>query len=193
MNNHALLILALIFVSGCGIGSDNLRSKESQISGTDVLALSPEVSTVIFHQKDDPIHVCMSPGAMAVQTRSSSLGIGAVLGGNSDNLKEGNSTGAQMSGGISPNVHIARELMYRTCEFSSNFDLSKPEAIDLYMNAMKTIAQLPDYGRGSATTDDNQSGDSQSEDSQSEDSQSEDSQSEDSQSEDSQSEDYGLF
>jgi hypothetical protein len=161
MRNHALLILALISVSGCGIGSDIFRSKESQISGTDVLALSPEVSTVIFHQKDDPIHVCMSPGAMAVQTSSSSLGLGAVLGGNSDNLQEGNSTGAQISGGLSPNVHIARELMYRTCEFSSNYDLQKAEAIDLYNNALKTIAELPDYGSGSASIDDNQSEDNQ--------------------------------
>ena len=169
MRNHALLIFAAISVSGCGIGSDTFRSKEHQIAGTDVLALSPEVSTVIFHQKNDPVHVCMSPGAIALQTRSSSLALGAVLGGNTDNLKEGNSTGAQMSGGLSPNVHIARELMYRTCEFSSNFDLHKPEAIDLYNNALKTIANLPDYGSGSATIDDNQSGNIQSEDSQTED------------------------
>jgi hypothetical protein len=165
MKNYVLMVFAATSLAACGLGSDTFRSKEHLIAGTDVLALSPEVSTIIFQQKGDPIHVCMSSGAQAVQTKSSALGLGATLGGNNDDLKEGNTTGAEMSAGLSPNVHIARELMYRTCEISSNFDLDKAEAIDLYSNTLKIISELPDYGGGSAITDDNQSESSQSEDS----------------------------
>lgn len=164
MRKFALLILAASALSACGFGSNTFQSRERQIAGTDVLALSPEVSTIIFNQKDDTVHVCMSPGAMAVQTKNSSLGVGEVLGANSGDFQERNSTGAEMSGGLSPNVHITRELMYRTCEFSSNFDLDKNEAIELFNNLLKTIAKLPTYGSGSATTVDNQSGVNQSED-----------------------------
>lgn len=157
MKNSITLSFFAIFVTGCGMGSDTFRSKEHQIAGADVLALSPEVSAVIFQQKGDPVHVCMSPGAMAVQTRRSSFGLGAVLGGSDDNLQEGNAAGADVLGGLSPNVHITRELMYRTCEFVSNFDLNKNEAIELYNNVLKTISVLPVYGSGSESSADDQS------------------------------------
>ena len=41
--------------------------------------------------------------------------------------------------GRTPSVLMAREMFFRACEFSANFDLNKQEALTLYNQTLKTI------------------------------------------------------
>tara|TARA_B100000809_G_scaffold262317_1_gene313035 strand:+ start:496 stop:1143 length:648 start_codon:yes stop_codon:yes gene_type:complete len=52
-----------------------------------------------------------------------------------------NSDEVEMAG-RTPAILMAREMFYRTCEFSTNFDLNKQEAISLYQQTLKTIGNV---------------------------------------------------
>jgi hypothetical protein len=52
-----------------------------------------------------------------------------------------NSDEVEMAG-RTPAILMAREMFYRTCEFSTNFDLNKQEAISLYQQTLKTIGTV---------------------------------------------------
>jgi hypothetical protein len=52
-----------------------------------------------------------------------------------------NSDEVEMAG-RTPAILMAREMFYRTCEFSTNFNLNKQEAISLYQQTLKTIGTV---------------------------------------------------
>ena len=44
--------------------------------------------------------------------------------------------------GRTPALLMAREMFYRACEFSGNYDLNKQEALNLYQATLKTIGNV---------------------------------------------------
>ena len=54
---------------------------------------------------------------------------------------QSNSNEVEMAG-RTPAVLMAREMFYRACEFSGNFDLNKEEAIDLYQQTLQLIGAV---------------------------------------------------
>jgi hypothetical protein len=52
-----------------------------------------------------------------------------------------NSDEVEMAG-RTPAILMAREMFYRTCEFSTNFSLNKQEALSLYQQTLKTIGNV---------------------------------------------------
>jgi hypothetical protein len=52
-----------------------------------------------------------------------------------------NSDEVEMAG-RTPAILMAREMFYRTCEFSTNFGLNKQEALSLYQQTLKTIGNV---------------------------------------------------
>jgi len=54
---------------------------------------------------------------------------------------ESNENEVEMAG-RTPAVLMARELMFRACEFSSNYGLNKKEAINIYQQTLQTIGNV---------------------------------------------------
>ncbi len=52
-----------------------------------------------------------------------------------------NSDEVEMAG-RTPAILMAREMFYRTCEFSTNFGLNKQEALSLYQQTLKIIGSV---------------------------------------------------
>jgi hypothetical protein len=44
--------------------------------------------------------------------------------------------------GRTPALLMAREMFYRTCEFSTNFGLNKKEALSLFQQTLKTVGSV---------------------------------------------------
>jgi hypothetical protein len=52
-----------------------------------------------------------------------------------------NSDEVEMAG-RTPAILMAREIFYRTCEFSTNFGLNKQEALSLYQQTLTTVGNV---------------------------------------------------
>lgn len=104
------------------------------------------VSTTHIRKKDGRRIICMAPppDASFSQTDSSSLDISlfkSEANSAEDATSIADSTNESELAGRTPTVLLAREIFYRTCEISDNFDLEKKEAIALFKESLNVISK----------------------------------------------------
>jgi len=82
--------------------------------------------------------VCLSPPPDIVigMSQSSEISLLGKSGGVNDSFS------ADTLGGRSPEVLIARELMYRICELSANMPMSTAQTLKLYETTIKDITDM---------------------------------------------------
>ena len=112
------------------------------------VTLEPETSlsttAVINHtyirSKSSNYIICTQLSADAAFDQGDDTGITATLTGNrSDGINNQKNANDVEMAGRTPAVLMARELMFRACEFSANYNLSKDEAMKLYNDTLTTI------------------------------------------------------
>ena len=118
------------------------------VGGIEVLSGSDEQQRVYFQDPSDRELFCQGPTPDAAPAYAESLSLGstsAAVGGAED-------VAAGILGGRSPSVLIARELLYRACEFSLNYRLDRDEAMALYQQTLALIERIAitQTGTGSA-------------------------------------------
>ena len=80
------------------------------------------------------------PDAAFDQTKDKNFNF-SVIGRNSEGGNDASgSVNAEMEG-RTPGVLMAREMFYRACEFTSNFDLSKDQAMEVYLKTLDAVSQ----------------------------------------------------
>tara|TARA_Y100000992_G_scaffold295134_1_gene255694 strand:- start:542 stop:1126 length:585 start_codon:yes stop_codon:yes gene_type:complete len=84
------------------------------------------------------IHTCTMPQPDATFSATTEEGIGIAIG--SEEATMGSSEAEMV--GRTPTVLMSRELFFRTCEFSVNYNLSKKEASDLFNKTLDTVISL---------------------------------------------------
>jgi hypothetical protein len=101
------------------------------------------ISTTHVRTIDGRRVVCMAPPPDSSFSSAVNSGLQMSIIRNDDNSKdsEGSSASANESelAGRSPSLLITREVLYRTCEVSDNFDLTKEEAIKLFSKSMEIV------------------------------------------------------
>ncbi len=128
---------------------DQLDLKEdSMVSVTAVL------SQTFIRGKESNYRICAQPMPDAVFDQSGGADISvSVPGMGSEEVgeKEG-SNQAEMSG-RTPAVLMAREMFYRACEFSTNFNLPSDQASEVYLKTLEVISKgwLVEEGNTSVT------------------------------------------
>ena len=89
-------------------------------------------------KKGTTMYTCTMPQPDATFSQSLQEGIGINIG--TEEVAEGSSE-AEMTG-RTPTVLMARELFFRTCEFTTNWQLSKEEAYALWKKTFTTVTEL---------------------------------------------------
>ena len=89
-------------------------------------------------KKGTTMYTCTMPQPDATFSQSLQEGIGINIG--SEEATEGSSE-AEMAG-RTPTVLMVRELFFRTCEFTTNWQLSKAEAVALFTKTFSTAIDL---------------------------------------------------
>ena len=89
-------------------------------------------------KKGTTMYTCTMPQPDATFSQSLQEGIGINIG--TEEVAEGSSE-AEMTG-RTPTVLMARELFFRTCEFTTNWQLSKEEAYALWKKTFTTVTTL---------------------------------------------------
>ena len=138
-----IVTVFMFFISGCSSDFSPFLTQYS-MPQEGIMYSAPSIDTALIQHPDNLKRVCMGRGAdAAVETsKNSNFSLSFVSTGNG-NDSEGTSlqdnTGEEEMTGRTPAVLIARELFYRACEFSTNFRLTKEEAVKIYESTLKTV------------------------------------------------------
>jgi hypothetical protein len=141
MSSCAVIITLL---SGCAsktqLAPSHLEINRNSV--VDVTGSTAGLSQTYFLKKDSGYWVCNQPMPDAAfdQTKDKNFNF-SVIGRNSEGGNDASgSVNAEMEG-RTPGVLMAREMFYRACEFTSNFDLSKDQAMEVYLKTLDAVSQ----------------------------------------------------
>jgi len=143
LKNLTLGIVALS-LSACSSAFEPAL-KSTGIEGDTVLSSLPSLSQTTVTKAETALRSCLGRGSDATFSQSDSSDISISLvstGTSSDSDSGGNaeSSGETEMSGRTPGVLIAREMFFRTCEFSNNYQLTKEEAMKLYLQTMNAVS-----------------------------------------------------
>ena len=143
LKNLTLGIVALSLSACSSVFEPTLKSTD--LEGETVLSSLPSLSQTTVTKAETALRSCLGRGSDATfsQSDSSDISISLVSTGTSSNSDSGGnaeSSGETEMSGRTPGVLIAREMFFRTCEFSNNYQLSKDEAMKLYVQTMNAVS-----------------------------------------------------
>ncbi|MEQ3744790.1 MAG: hypothetical protein ABNH53_00965 [Henriciella sp.] len=141
-------VLATVSVSASSTNPFKSDIYNGELNSIEFSTRNPELDVIVSNKAGGTGQFCMSPETDAVPTSSQSL----ALGYQGSSVGENSGAGAATLGGVSTSVLITREILYRTCEFIMNNDLTKAEAIELYGNALAQVMQIADTDANAGTT-----------------------------------------
>lgn len=127
-----------LFLTGCAIKPPIAKSEQFKIGGIDVLSTSAEQQLALFHAPENVVKGCLAPQPDAVATFGEKVSLGIK----GTSIGESESDGAAVLGGRGPAALIARDLLFRACELSLNYKLSKDEALQLYRETLISIEKV---------------------------------------------------
>lgn len=138
-------IAPALFLTACSsVFEPNVKSVN--IEEDSVFSSLPSLTGTVVRKSDASFLSCLGRGADATfaQSDTGDVSISLISTGNdskSDQAGSASSSGESEMAGRTPGVLLAREMFYRTCEFSSNYKLSKAEAMQLYLHTLDTVSK----------------------------------------------------
>jgi hypothetical protein len=142
--NLSLIGFALS-LSACSSGYEP-DIQRSEIEGGSIYSSLPSLTETVVTKIDSKLYSCLGRGADATfnQADGGDFSLSLIAVGTSsqgDQASNTQSSNEDEMSGRTPGVLMARELFFRTCEFSKNYQLSKDEALDLYKKTLDTVSQ----------------------------------------------------
>jgi hypothetical protein len=143
INSRVFVALAaLVFLSACTSAYEP-TPKTTALDAEKLISNTASVSgTLIVHPKDRKF-ICTQPPPDAAfsQGESGNLSVNIFASQSEGSSEEEETTEIEMAG-RTPAVLLARELLYRLCEFGHNYTLDKTEASALYEKNLELISKI---------------------------------------------------
>lgn len=132
-------LLALLLLSACN-GIHIPTPATTPVERETVLSRTSSLSHVYVLDRDTEFVTCAEPPPDTAYDHidDSDFSLSLIQFGNDGGGGSEGSEEAEMIG-RTPGVLIARELFFRTCEFSRNYNLNKDEALALYRDTLTTV------------------------------------------------------
>ena len=151
---YLFLLSAVFILEACstplGGSKIDFDARTANTAPDSLISLSPEAQWAIVSSPDDSRVFCFLPPPEGLKTSSSSIVVSGISAGGVA-PGAGTSSGADIVGGLNPNVHIIREMFFRTCEMIVNYNLPKDEALDLFKATLARIPVTVSLGTGVGT------------------------------------------
>ncbi|MBE0530626.1 MAG: hypothetical protein IH626_07330 [Rhodospirillales bacterium] len=141
-----VLIMALgsaLLTTGC-TSLYEPKPVEVKLDGPKIISNTASVKNTFIMDADSPLIICAEPPPDAAFNQNTNLDITVALiaaGGDKGGDDDEGSEESEMAG-RSPGVLLARELLYRFCEFSRNYKVEKDVAIELYKQNLDIIREV---------------------------------------------------
>jgi hypothetical protein len=134
---------SVILLAGCTSAFEP-KPVETPITGSKILSNTASVKNTFIMDRDTPLVVCAEPAPDATFGQDMDLDVTFALvatGGDKGGDDDEGSEESEMAG-RSPSLLLARELLYRLCEFSRNYKVDKETAITLYKQNLDIIREI---------------------------------------------------
>jgi hypothetical protein len=139
---RAVCVGSAFVLSACN-GQFQPFLETNRLPDSGVLSSGASLGTIIVQDPNKMKKICLGRGADAVyeQSDDADFSLSIVSTGKTDSDKSGvqDNAGEQEMTGRTPAILMARELFYRGCELSHNFNLSKDEAIKIFNSTLQTV------------------------------------------------------
>lgn len=115
-----------------------------KLDGQKLISNTASVKNTFIMERDSSLIVCAEPPPDAAFSQNTDLDITIALiaaGGDKGGDDDEGSEESEMAG-RSPGVLLARELLFRFCEFSRNYKVERDVAIDLYKQNLAIIREV---------------------------------------------------
>jgi len=138
----AALFLSLV-LSGCSNNPFEPKPVMMDLSKGTVLTTTASLRNTFIHDPNEKIIVCAepSPDSGFTQNQSGSTSFSLISTGNDSISESEGSAENEMSGRV-PSLLLARELLYRLCEFARNNNLDQTTVVDLYKQNLTIIQNI---------------------------------------------------
>jgi len=138
----AAVVLSL---AGCGSIWPKSYGKLFERDGVSMVTVPDNTRETYFNDPNSLERHCRAPSPDVAMTTSDGFSINApgpgLYGGN-EGITSSAGGGALSLGGRSPALLIAREMLYRACELTSNLNLPKDETIAIYERFLQSIESI---------------------------------------------------
>ncbi len=131
--------------SGCSAVYEP-KPEVSKLDSQEVLSHTAAVKNTFVFERDSSLIFCAEPppDAAFTQTLDFDFTFALVNSGGSNGSDEKEGSGEIEMDGRTPTIMLARELLYRLCEFSKNHRLDTDTAIELYKQNLDIIKSVAD-------------------------------------------------
>lgn len=137
-----LLASGIATLTACGPGAIvDPEPQTTAITAETLITSSGAAQQLIVRSPGSPEFICNLPAPDASISVQETANVSIGLGGVADRASGGVGVNEASLGGRTTSVLIAREMYYRTCEFSRNYNLSRAEAMQLFRTTMHVIAE----------------------------------------------------
>ena len=141
----ALALAIAISASGCASIADEPVPVSTPVVDERIVSSTSSVANTLILDKQTNFVTCTAPQPDASfnqgqQFRVSGLVATGTTNKDSGGLGEGEESRETSLGGRSPAVLFSRDLFFRACEFSRNYELEKTEALDLYKTTLQAAS-----------------------------------------------------
>ncbi len=142
MFKFKVITIYCLLVSGCSSVYAPIPHQVALQSDT-ALASTAVINHTFIRSKNDNILVCSQNSADAAFDQGSNESLNASLPtGSSEGIGNQSSADDVEMSGRTPSLLMARELMYRSCEFAANYNLNKEDAQALYEKTLNLIGTV---------------------------------------------------
>ena len=114
----------------------------NQVNKSAIVSATAALSHTIIQPKNSDNFTCLSPQPDADFSQSGSDGFNFSGAGTTDGIFDSESSGGNEMNGRTPGILFSRDMMYRLCEFTLNYNLTKQEAIALYKQNITALNAL---------------------------------------------------
>ena len=139
------LITFTLIMSGCTLGPNKPFHTDS--NGIRIHSSTSDLKSTYMKDHGSKEIMCAARQSDVADTKGGGVGIGV----GAEKISDSVSQGAISLGGRNPSVLLAREILFRTCELSMNYSLTKKEAIKIFHDSLKTVNAFSKYQTGTGT------------------------------------------
>lgn len=131
-------------LGGCASLADEPKPVLTSVADEHIISTTSSIANTLVLDKQTRFVTCTAPPPDASFNQGSQASISGLVavGGGSDKAGAGEGEESRETGlgGRTPAVLFSRDLFFRACEFSRNYELDKGEAITLYNATMQAAA-----------------------------------------------------
>lgn len=133
------LFLVSALQTAC-ISPPNIKYTKGESYG--LLTTTSAESSIVIFDKDNTFVFCSEPASDVSVNTQDALSLFGTIAGAKDSTSDSMGIKESELLGRTSNVLLTREILYRTCEFISNGDLSEQQKMDVFIKALDSVASI---------------------------------------------------